>query len=249
MSLQWSGGDDVKANLLSWNADISLVLGVDMAESNTRRVYHFINSEHGLLNLQNRRLKISTLLGLNDPFELLSNNVQNKLVRSLFSTAKRQFDGEFGILCFSNSSQSPVQWAHYADRNRGLCLGFDVRSDLLVDIQYVPERVSEASFPTSQVFTESWMHRVLSTKFSQWEYEDEARIFSKLESKSGDLYFKEFNDDMVLKEVQVGFNSLVTRSQLSDALGDFSENVNCFKVRPAFGSFRMVRNENESLWH
>ncbi|WP_298725010.1 DUF2971 domain-containing protein [uncultured Pseudomonas sp.] len=125
-----------------------------MAEPNTRRVFHFLNSEFGLLNLQNRRLKISTLLGLNDPFELLSNNVQNKQVRSLFDEAKRIFDKKFGILCFSDSSESPVQWAHYADRNKGVCLGFEVRSDLLIDVQYIAERISGANFPTSPEFTE-----------------------------------------------------------------------------------------------
>lgn len=219
-----------------------------MSEFNTRRVYYFVNSEFGLLNLKNRRLKISTLLGLNDPFELLSNNIQNKKVRSLFNIAKSIFDKEFGILCFSNSSQSPVQWAHYADRNTGVCLGFDVRSDLLMDIQYIGGRISEASFPAHPEFTESWMRRVLSTKYSHWEYESEARVFLNLESKSGDFYFKEFDADMVLAEVQVGFNSKITRGQLADALGELSESVNCFKVRPAFGSFRMVRNEDESLW-
>lgn len=219
-----------------------------MAESSTRRVYHFIDSEYGLLNLQNRRLKISTLLGLNDPFELLSNNVQSKKVRSLFNMAKNIFDEKFGILCFSNSSKSPVQWAHYSDRNTGLCLGFDVRSDLLMDIQYIAERISEANFSTHPDFTESWMRRVLCTKYSHWQYEDEARIFSKLESKIGDLYFKKFDGDMALAEVQVGFNSAITRAQLAEALGDLSESVNCFKVRPAFGSFQMVRNADESLW-
>ena len=234
--------------MLSYKMEISFGLGGSVAEFNTRLVYHFINSEFGLLNLNNRRLKISTLLGLNDPFELLSNNIQNKKVRSLFNTAKSIFDKKFGIICFSNSSQSPVQWAHYADRNKGLCLGFEVRSDLLVDIQYIAERLDQTSFPTHPEFTESWMRRILSTKYSHWGYEDEARIFSTLESKSGDLYFKEFDVDMVLREVQVGFNSEITRVQLAGALGDLSESVNCFKVRPAFGSFRMVRNEDESLW-
>lgn len=110
-----------------------------MFETKVRRVYHFVNREFGLQNIQNRRLKISTLLGLNDPFELLSSSVKNKTVRSLFNTAKSIFDKKFGIICFSNSSQSPVQWAHYADRNKGVCLGFDVRSDLLTDIEYITE--------------------------------------------------------------------------------------------------------------
>lgn len=219
-----------------------------MSETKMRRVYHFVNSEYGLQNVQMRRLKISTLLGLNDPFELLSNNIRNKQVRSLFNIAKSIFDKRFGIICFSNSSQSPVQWAHYADRNRGVCLGFDVRSDSLIDIKYIDERVNEASFPTHPDHAEKWMRQILSTKYSQWAYEDESRCFFNLETKAGDYYFKEFDSDIVLKEVQVGFHSEITRAELSEKLGALSGTVSCFKVRPAFGSFQMVRNENESLW-
>ncbi|PNA03566.1 MULTISPECIES: DUF2971 domain-containing protein [unclassified Pseudomonas] len=219
-----------------------------MSETKVRRVYHFVNSEYGLQNVQMRRLKISTILGLNDPFELLSNNIRNKQVRSLFNIAKSIFDKRFGIICFSNSSQSPVQWAHYADRNRGVCLGFDVRSDSLIDIKYIDERVNEASFPTHPDHAEEWMRQILSTKYSQWAYEDESRCFFNLETKTGDYYFKEFDSDIVLKEVQVGFHSEITRAELSEKLGALSGTVSCFKVRPAFGSFQMVRNENESLW-
>lgn len=219
-----------------------------MSEAKMRRVYHFVNSEYGLQNIQMRRLKISTLLGLNDPFELLSNNIRNKQVRSLFNIAKSIFDKRFGIICFSNSSQSPVQWAHYADRNKGVCLGFDVRADSLIDIQYIADRISEASFPTHPDHAEEWMRKVLSTKYSQWDYEDEARCFLNLDSKVGDYYFKSFDDDMVLKEVQVGFHSEITRVQLAEKLGSLSGSVTSFKVRPAFGSFHMVRNADESLW-
>jgi hypothetical protein len=219
-----------------------------MPETKMRRVYHFVNSEYGMQNVQNRRLKISTLLGLNDPFELLSNNIQNKQVRSIFNIAKSVFDKRFGIICFSNSSKSPVQWAHYADRNKGVCLGFDVRDDLLMDIKYIAERLTEASFPTHPDFEEEWMRKVLSTKYSHWSYEEESRCFLRLDEKSGDHYFKEFDGDMVLKEVQVGFNSDITRAQLAEKLGALSESVTCFKVRPAFGTFHMVQNENESLW-
>jgi hypothetical protein len=35
------------------------------------RVYHFINEEYGLDDLRRRRLKIATILELNDPFETL----------------------------------------------------------------------------------------------------------------------------------------------------------------------------------
>lgn len=36
------------------------------------RVYHFIKLEHGLDSLRDKRLKISLIDKLNDPFELLA---------------------------------------------------------------------------------------------------------------------------------------------------------------------------------
>ena len=219
-----------------------------MGENKMRRVYHFIKSGHGLDNVQKKRLKISTILGLNDPFEMFSHDVKNPSIRELSKLSRQFFNREFGIICFSKSSYSPVQWAHYSERNTGLCLGFDIREDLLMDVKYLDERVKGVSFPTDPRFTERWMRDVLSTKYSAWKYEDEARCFARLEVEENGLYFKGFDKGLILKEIQVGFQSEVTRAQVASAVGDDYGCVESFKVRPAFGSFQMVRNKDESLW-
>jgi hypothetical protein len=43
------------------------------------------------------------------------------------------------MLCFSRDWHNPVQWSHYADKHRGICLGFDVPDSLLVPVQYTKE--------------------------------------------------------------------------------------------------------------
>jgi hypothetical protein len=36
-----------------------------------------------------------------------------------------------GLLCFGADWSSSVMWSHYADKHKGICLGFDVRRSLL----------------------------------------------------------------------------------------------------------------------
>lgn len=38
---------------------------------------------------------------------------------------------KYGLLCFCETWQSPLLWNHYADRHKGICLGFDVRETVL----------------------------------------------------------------------------------------------------------------------
>lgn len=211
-----------------------------------KRVYHFINRKYGIAAIRDRKLKISTLLGLNDPFELLAHDVRDRSVRGFLNLAKNQFANEFGIICFSKESTSPVQWAHYADRHAGLCLGFDIAVDLLREVSYVDGRFDNFSFPDSDKEDE-WAGKVLGTKFNQWSYEKEVRVFADLKDRQGRFYFKEFDDFMALKEVQVGFNCSITRVELSELLRGYS-GINFFKVRPSFGKFEMIENKNTSLW-
>ena len=94
------------------------------------------------------------------------------------------------------------------------------------------------------------MLKVLSTKYSHWRYENEIRCYLTLKTKDpvNGLYFCNFSDKLVLKEVIVGACSTVMRSELNEALGDMAESVTTFKARLAFGSFTVVKQMNRSLW-
>jgi len=82
--------------------------------------------------LRNRRLKIAQLDDLNDPFELKSVNLCNPAHSLAFDGTethegfKAEMARRYGVLCFSEDKTDVLQWAHYADRHRGICLGFDV---------------------------------------------------------------------------------------------------------------------------
>jgi len=216
-----------------------------------RRLFHFCNLEFGLLNLKKRRIKVSTFDALNDPFELLCHNSGDKEVRRKLQSFKDYAAKTTGILCFSKEISSPVQWAHYADRHTGICLGFDVSEEMIEDVVYTSERMK------FEYDDEAWLAgpgspawQTFLTKCDHWSYENESRVFGKLGTPDVDTgqYFKGFDNDIELKEVAVGYQSKITRRELNDCLGDMMGLVETYKVRPAFTSYKMVRNMDESNW-
>lgn len=206
-------------------------------------VYHFVNAEYGLQNIRKRRLKVATLMELNDPFEFLGVTLADREFRRALRRTKEEMAEIAGILCFSASWQNPVQWGHYADRYRGLCLGFEVPDSWLEKVVYVTER-----FPVPQVLTQDFMKQIITTKFAHWSYEQEYRAWIGLKEKTDGLYFVNFSDQLRLVSVMVGDQSPVTRAELTDALGDEYKDVKRFKTRPAFQKFEVVQQLDETKW-
>lgn len=206
-------------------------------------VYHFLNAAYGLEDLRERRLKISRILDLNDPFEFLGVNLSDREFRKALRATKAELSKSKGLLCFSKTWKNPVLWGHYADKHRGICLGFELPRTVLKKVSYVDSRL-----PRPDMLDEVFMKRLLFTKFSHWQYEQEYRVYCQLDEAVGGLYYAEFSDELLLKRVIVGDQSAVTRAQVSDTLGSFSGEVEAFKARAGFTSFEVVRNQNEAMW-
>jgi len=188
------------------------------------RVFHFICQGYGLEDIRKRRLKISRIEDLNDPFELLSIELSNKKLRGAFNTTKDKLSENRGIICFSRKWTNPVQWSHYADRHRGLCLGFDIPDKHLMIVSYSARRLvheAEQILETGRMDA-ALMRRLLSTKFAHWRYETEVRCFLTPEEQDPQtkLYFVDFSESLKLAEVIVGARSTLTRAELQRALGE-----------------------------
>ena len=54
-------------------------------------LYHFSNSEYGLDNIKNRRLKVSRIMELNDPFEFLGIERSNPWLRKALDKEKKRY--------------------------------------------------------------------------------------------------------------------------------------------------------------
>lgn len=202
-----------------------------------------MKQEHGLSAMKTRRLRISRLNELNDPFELLSADLSNKQQREALTNFKNKLDSKNGLLCFCRNWHHPILWAHYAENHSGLCLGFDIPDYLPTNVHYVASRLA---WPN--VLDEAFVQRLLLTKFVHWSYEDECRIYTGLDKADNGHYFADFGDRLTLKQIIVGAQSNLGREELSIVLGDLKNDVEMFKCRAAFRTFRIVRNRNESLW-
>jgi hypothetical protein len=65
------------------------------------RPYYFVNHKYGLQNLRRKRLKISRINDLNDPFEFLGVASRDRDVRRRYAELKAGLANYMGMLCFS----------------------------------------------------------------------------------------------------------------------------------------------------
>lgn len=199
--------------------------------------------------IRGRRLRISRIRSLNDPFELMPFELSD---RELRAKVRRIVDGMHenrGFVSFSEQWTNPVQWAHYAENHQGVCLGFDINDEKLARIHYAADRVPVVLMEHAiEERDEQAVLRFLFTKFEHWQYEQERRIICALESADIDGHFyQSFSDDLRLREVIVGArNTTLTKRELSGALNTYRD-VNYFKVRPAFRTFTMTKQLDKRL--
>jgi hypothetical protein len=212
------------------------------------RLYHFTAAKYAFDNLRNRRLKIAQLDDLNDPFELKSVNLCNPVHAQAFDgTDKHEgFKAEmarlYGVLCLSEDKADVLQWAHYADRHKGICLGFDVSGSegKFGRVHYVAER-----FPFPKLPDEPFAWKLLSTKSKAWEYEKEWRVFLRLNDKTWnqsagrDLYFADFGSELVLREVILGEANKNAASEVYDAIQGYPEAVRVARMHLSCSKFEL----------
>jgi hypothetical protein len=210
------------------------------------RVYNLTSEKWALDNLRNRRIKISTIEDLNDPFELQGLQLSNKEYRIAFRRMKKQLHKNFGILSFSKSWKNPVLWSHYGDKHRGICMGFDVPDNMLESINYVESRklVDLDLENNRNQIDENIMKELLHQKFKDWHYEEEYRAWVGLDEKDKKtgLYFMDFSDTLELKEIIVGSRSKIKLKELHQIISPYIKGVEIIKARLAFKSYSVVIN-------
>ncbi len=114
--------------------------------------------------------------------------------------------GELGVCCFSTMDDSILQWSHYSDYHKGICLKFDVTEDpsfFLIPVIVAYRKVMQHYNHFTQ--SKNIVDYLIRPKFSEWSYESEIRIVKtaqNIRDNSGNRAFK-FNDN-ALREVIFG---------------------------------------------
>jgi hypothetical protein len=207
------------------------------------RVYKFINVRYGLRAIRERRLKISEIHTLNDAFDLIPFDLSDPKIREAVIHSRHEIGKKGGILCFSRFWHNPVLWAHYADCHKGLAVGFDV-PDLTAEMAQLVEYVEQPMKLTLDNLDFELANKMLFMKYDHWRYEDEIRMWSSLEEKSGHFYFMKFGPMLRLAEVIVGAKSSVTERKILQTLNIQNSDVRILKARLAYNAFRVVEDEN-----
>ena len=210
------------------------------------RLYYLTTEVHALSNLEMRRLKISRFSTLNDPFELMPVKTNNPEHRRAMHAFKKQIDQDKGLICFSKTWENPVLWGHYGNKHKGIALGFEIDDSVANEVIYSDDLIdipidtqTNRARPDDKLIDD-----ILRTKFKDWKYENEWRVFFDLknEVEVDGMFFAEFDKDIQLKEVILGPNCTTVASSVLSTLKDYDDEVQVIKSRIAFNSFRVVKD-------
>lgn len=212
------------------------------------RLYYYTAKQWGMKSLWEKRLKIAEYADLNDPFELLPFRQTDKEARAHIKVVVRTLSNGHGVLCFSESWRSTLMWAHYGDKHKGMCLGFEIEDGPhLTKIDYVSKRLpSQIDF--SKPLGGIDEAKCLNVKHSGWKYEKERRLRVSLNDLRDGIYYHPFNSDIELREVIIGARSSLSIVDVAEAVGKQPEaDVKIWTARAAHGNFNMCMNKEQPM--
>jgi hypothetical protein len=203
------------------------------------RVYHFTSAEYAVNNIALGRLKVARFSDLNDPFELLPVNLSDREIRRAAEEFKDKYNEHTGLLCFSRNWVSPVLWAQYGEKHRGVALGFNLSKAKAKAINYESKRL------VKKEITADLEDVLVRTKFDHWSYEEEIRtlVALKLMNKEGALFFKPFGADLELAEVILGPRCALSLDAIRKLTSSLHPNVKTYCARLAIKQFSVVPKE------
>ena len=122
----------------------------------------------------------------------------------------------------------------------------DLDKGLFGKVDYISELI-----PWPEKLTQEFIRESYFSKYYQWGYESEIRVFVKLRKPSDNLYFEPFDEDLQLCEIVIGARNTDRDKKLKDALSNNPQNgIQIKKARRSYEKFEMVRDEqyNVQTW-
>ena len=219
----------------------------------SKRVYKFTKADHAIGSLQSRRLKLSTIDDLNDPFDQYSVDVTDPAIETATQNYIIHFRSTKGMLCFSRNWDNLLLWSHYGDSHKGICLGFDIPEGTVganydTDVLYQPNVIQ---IHNSEELTYDLVNRLLRTKHESWSYEQEVRMFVELKNPpdSKGLRWSDFGPLLELREVIIGAQADPNVSNaVRAALEPYGDAVACRWAGMRKDAFLLVKLEHPPDW-
>ena len=216
------------------------------------RVYQFQSQAVALKILVEKRLKISFIDNVNNPFEFKAVGSSDP---RFSAQLQRSYDlsKQRGMMCFCDEWTCPTVWGHYADNHYGICIGFDVpNNESFLKVKYFPKPIEIKDYMNfdendeiilNESTTIEILNKVWSTKSEDWTYENERRYMlnnrEDLKFNADGNAYVDFNDDIVPKEIILGSRCAVPLNAIKDTFGAVFPEVDISKVKPSNTSFLM----------
>jgi hypothetical protein len=154
------------------------------------------------------------------------NTFKEKMIEISLSI-EETINQRYRVYCLSSKADSELMWAHYSNKHQGICLEFNVRSDLFCSALRLSYQDIYPNFDLTDEKSEDQI-RPLTAKSSAWSYEDEYRLIAQEERFriAEDTIMASNNivqlPDSTLKSITVGCLSTDTtinevKSLISDA--------------------------------
>jgi hypothetical protein len=216
------------------------------------RLYHYLETKWALENIRRRRLKLSKIDDMNDPWEWKSLCSNDKKTQEALDKTATETVEMYGVACFSQYWDNILMWSHYADRHKGICLGFDIPDEVIRKVMYEPDvevvgALTDLS-TTGEVMTEGTriLDKLFETKYIGWEYEGEFRVNGSREEKEEEtgFYFVPFGDALTLREVIAGAKYRMSKKPIEDALNGYAQPVTISKATTSATQFKIVIDGN-----
>jgi hypothetical protein len=209
------------------------------------RAYHFTCKKYGRAAIGDRRLKVARFSDANDPFELMAISSHTRKARQVLGSFRKDLDSNTGLLCFTKDWTKLLLWSHYADKHKGICLGFDLKQNTFEEVEYVDKRL-RPELDDEEQFTlpERLQTRLHLLKASDWRYEEELRILVNLSQPvfEDPLYFSRFTEDMRLVEVILGQQSGLSVPEIESLTDALKPDVYVSLARLERTGFRVIPN-------
>jgi hypothetical protein len=205
-------------------------------------IYHFLSFKDAVDDLEQKRIKVSTLDTLNDPFEFMPYRRYEFKERQPFNAVFRVVAKKWGILCFSETWKEQLLWAHYANKHQGIALGFEIPKEKLLKVSYVSDEI-RPKFKLTDDAKENELKflNLAKLKFQEWKYEKEHRLLFQLKDciKENGMHFISFGNNLRIKEIVVGcrFNHKINGGKISELAKELD--VKIIPTRPGWEDYRI----------
>jgi len=210
------------------------------------RLYHYLEAKWALDDIKRGRLKVSKVPDMNDPYEWKCARSDDRVSQLALEHTMRESAEKYSALCFSRSWNNILMWSHYAEKHRGICLGFDVPDPMTKDVRYVGDLLVTGDLTNCSTDEKlRIIERLYSAKYSRWCYEEEVRVHSSREEVDEETgqYFVNFGEDLSLKEVIAGARFPLSKRPIQEALKNYSEDIKLVKASQSPGRFEIIVDE------